>query len=423
MAYNPVHATVVEDGSAWSNAALVVISADGSGWACSKCTLSNSSALDRCDACGAARARSAAAEIPTAPLAPAAEKPVIAAEMKQRLSENMPRGLVNVVAKAAQDCAIRYWIVDNSGSMSIGDGKRFVTDPRSSVKGMRKQVSCSRWEELSETLRWVAKTATLLRARTEFRFLNPPTGAPQVIVVGAGDGENDVAAQGALERALASGPAGGTPLCASLAGVVTEVRASASALRSSGRTAVVVVASDGEASDGDLGRALAPLVGQPASVVVRLCTDDERVVEYWNDIDGDLELELDVLDDLSGEGAEVHAHNSWVAYGEALHRAREWGGSPKELDWLDERPLSPPEAQRLVEFILGPFNSSLQLDPDAFLGELDDALGTVVEVFDADTGQCRPWIDQRGLVRCVLKRGLSIQDICSRGPGPGCAVS
>ena len=39
-----------------------------------------------------------------------------------------------------------------------------------------------------------------------------------------------------------------------------------------------VIASDGEATDGDIAAALRPLRDLPAWVVVRLCTDDDRVV-------------------------------------------------------------------------------------------------------------------------------------------------
>ena len=40
-------------------------------------------------------------------------------------------------------------------------------------------------------------------------------------------------------------------------------------------------------------------------VVIRLCTNEKAVLKYWDDIDGQLELDIDVLDDLIGEGEQV----------------------------------------------------------------------------------------------------------------------
>ena len=48
---------------------------------------------------------------------------------------------------------------------------------------------------------------------------------------------------------------------------------------------VVTIATDGESSDGDIAAAMRPLQALPVWVVIRLCTDDERVVNYWNTID------------------------------------------------------------------------------------------------------------------------------------------
>ena len=169
--------------------------------------------------------------------------------------------------------------------------------------GTFRKTACSRWDELGDVLQWHGATAAALGARTEFRLLNQPNNALKFIAVGGT--ADDAGAQWELGRAIKSSPSGSTPVCAAIAEVVAEIRAAAPSLRAAGKTVTVIVASDGEASDGDVAQALAPLVGLPCSVVIRLCTDDERVAKYWNNVDADLELELDVLDDLAGEGAEV----------------------------------------------------------------------------------------------------------------------
>ena len=58
----------------------------------------------------------------------------------------------------------------------------------------------------------------------------------------------------------------------------------------------------------------------PVLVILRLCTSEKQVVEYWNNIDQQLELDIDVLDDQYGDAAEVNTHNPWLTYGEPLHR-------------------------------------------------------------------------------------------------------
>ena len=102
----------------------------------------------------------------------------------------------------------------------------------------------------------------------------------------------------------------------------------------------MIICTDGAASDGDVAAALKPLHNLPVWVVLRLCTDENDVVSYWNGIDSQLELELEILDDLCSEAKEVYAHNKWFAYGEPLHMLRQFGVSVKELDMLDERTLT-----------------------------------------------------------------------------------
>lgn len=196
-------------------------------------------------------------------------------------------------------------------------------------------VDCSRWAELSQALSFHAELARQANAPTEFRLLN---GAPPIMVGTADDVDGSHFAS--LMAILDNSPGGGTPLCRHIREVTAVIQSLAESLRAKSQRACVMIASDGAASDGDVATALRPLKDLPAWVVIRLCTDDDSVVDYWNNVDSQLELEMDVLDDLSGEATEVETANKWLTYAEPLHRLREFGIPVKEFDLLDESLLS-----------------------------------------------------------------------------------
>jgi hypothetical protein len=148
---------------------------------------------------------------------------------------------------------------------------------------------------------------------------------------------------------------------------------------------VLVIASDGAAGDGDVAAALSKLKDLPVSVVVRLCTDDDSVVDYWNKVDGDLEIEMDVLDDFSAEAAEIRAVNGWLAYGQPLHMLREWGTLLKSLDHLDEQALSPQAAVQVLQTIYGPAADDLP-DPALQWPAFARALELMVERYTVPVG-------------------------------------
>ena len=82
-----------------------------------------------------------------------------------------------------------------------------------------------------------------------------------------------------------------------------------------------------------------------------MCTRDPEVVNFWNNLDKQIELEMDVLDDFEGECKEVFKFNSWLTYGEPFHRLREFGISIKEFDLIDESLLGKEQMKVILSYL------------------------------------------------------------------------
>ena len=308
---------------------------------------------------------------------------------------DLPRGIAEEFVKSSTTFAFRWFVVDNSGSMSQQDGHKMI-----SSGGKTGMIQCSRWDEVGCSFKWLSKVAVELDAPTEFRLLNPTSnGSPQVVHIGDGSPKHDQLAR--VDAMISSSPSGRTPLCASINAVVAEMTQYRQQLLDSGKRAAVIIVSDGEASDGDVAAALRPLRDLPCWVVIRLCTDDDSVVNYWNGIDDELELDLDVLDDLQGEAKEITAHAPYLTYGLALHRLREFGTALKLIDVLDERKLSRNEALELVTLVFGAETKEQLPHPDldwkGFLTRLDHLNKNFPVVWDPIHNKKRPWFDMRKL--------------------------
>lgn len=299
---------------------------------------------------------------------------------------NWPRGLQDTFIRSITKVPIRYFIVDDSGSMAASDGHKL----HKKAFDQQVMIGCSRWTELGDSVRFHMKLAHAARAPSEFRLLN---GAPPILI-GGGD-PNELMGMQMLESAFNESPNGGTPLCRHIGEIVAKIQSLESFLRQSGQVACIVIMTDGESSDGNLAQAMAPLKALPVHVVIRLCTDQEKVVEYWNNVDNELELQMDVLDDLTGEAQEVTEKNGWFTYGEPIHRLREFGVTVKEFDLMDEIQLSMDQMSRVCRDIYGGDVKRFpppEADWKGFIKAIDDETRMQPKVWCPITQKMQPWI-------------------------------
>lgn len=299
-------------------------------------------------------------------------------------SKNWPQGLQNMFMRSLRTIPMRFFIFDDSGSMNTSDGHKLVDGPNN----LRKLVSCTRWLELLATVEFLIDASRASNAPSEIRTLN---GRPP-FMVGTEDDDN-----AKISEFYETSPGSRTPLCKHIKDVIQKIKIIAPELNSRGQKACLMIATDGEATDGDIMEAMVPLQDLPVYVVIRLCTDDAKVVGYWNEIDKNLELQLDILDDLSGEAKEVSHRNGWMTYGEPLQRLREFGSSTSELDMLDEQTAGLEQIRVICEYIYGDSRDAIPhpaLNHQEFVAYIDRHSAQRDGVtWNVNENAMKPWVD------------------------------
>eukprot|EP00970_Alexandrium_tamarense_P001901 scaffold247_cov189-Alexandrium_tamarense.AAC.6 len=297
--------------------------------------------------------------------------PIQEDQVKALMKQGYTRGLACSLAQTIKNFPLRIWVVDNSGSMQNTDGHRFVETKRSHDV---KIVSCSRWDEIRDCITYHAQMAAALEAPTTFRMLNDPAVGPNSQQFGIAETTLDTnVVQGEVRRAIeimkSAQPGGVTPLVEHILEIQTSVTQLAPKLRADGCRVVIILATDGLPTD-DRGyggaaiqqqfvQALRGLEGLPIWLVIRLCTDEDDVVNFYNELDGQLELSLEVLDDFLEEAKEVYEHNPWLNYALPLHRLREMGYQHRVFDMMDERKFTHEELRDFCSLL---FNDKFPSD-------------------------------------------------------------
>merc|ERR1712013_661615 len=342
--------------------------------------------------------------------------PVPEHQIQQLAKQGYTRGLATSLAQTIKSFPLRIWVVDNSGSMQKTDGHRFAETKRTHDV---KVVGCSRWNEIKACIEYHAQMAAALEAPTNFRLLNDPACGPNSQQFGVAETSLDKRAlQEEVDRAVAimktAQPGGVTPLVRHVEEIARSVKELEPQLRAHGCRAAIILATDGLPTDGmgyggeaaqkQFVRALRGLEGLPLWVVIRLCTDEDEVVEFYNDLDSQLELSLEVLDDFIAEAAEVHEHNPWLNYALPLHRVREMGYHHRIFDMMDERPFTREELREYCSLLLIDRSPSDELpDPSAdwklFSKTVKNLLANQQGQWNPIKKKITPWIDIKKMDR------------------------
>ena len=293
----------------------------------------------------------------SAPVESAKASAPVAALMEKHA---FPLGLAQRAVASAKSFPIRLWIVDNSGSMGIPDGQKLAKDST----GTFKMIKTTRWQELLKDIEDVGTLSQTVGSRTEFYPINP-LDSPPLVVTGEGRSGEVAAVCAGLGAPHSSTPLAETTkrVADKIAGMVEQ------SLIMPGEKACVVIATDGEPNDkAAFKREVERLCQLPVWLVFRVCTNDDGVIDYYNELDGQSE--------------KLTARRTTLT--EGLAAKRRCLAPYISLNFVcQEHALHAPHHPPILHLILHPCSPCISCAVEANIEVIDDLQGEAQEIAQA----------------------------------------
>lgn len=246
-------------------------------------------------------------------------------------------------------------IIDNSGSMRVSDGKKI-----NSENGFRIKNGVTRWEEAVYKVLEIAKYNISRNMATKYYLLNPKIYDNWLknidwveIVPSKNDFEENLTI---LKSQLLddNNIRGTTPLTK----ITKKILRDHEYILHSKLINYNIITDGNPDNSKNFENSLETISNKlNIFLTINLCTDQEEIIDYYNDLDKKIGNELsglDVIDDFQDEYQEiVNSGNKFFTYTHDIHICRMAGCNSIIADLLDERQLTISEMNSLINELLG----------------------------------------------------------------------
>ncbi|KAL3783342.1 hypothetical protein HJC23_011106 [Cyclotella cryptica] len=222
---------------------------------------------------------------------------------------NLPLGILPAVSDTYKAMNFRIVLIDNSSSMSTIDSHLMKAD--CNFERIEKTDKVSRWNELSQCIKFHAKMAARCWIPTKFRLVNEHEGMPKELGICWGKPEDARAERNEVINAIKNAKldANVNPLASEIRQIETALSGEADKLKQKDGFAAVIICSHGVPTDEtgdtvksvikDFVESIMSLAQLPVRITFRLCTGNDKVVDFFGLMEA--EIACDVLQDYWGE--------------------------------------------------------------------------------------------------------------------------